>query len=879
MNGPIPPLRDLGETQPLRRFRSIRALEEFTSNTAMQALALAFPQMVWMSDPMGAIDFLTQQWEDYLGRKRDDLLGDLWMTSLHPDDERRTRLAWNEALEMGEEFQLEFRLRRFDNIYRWHLGRAVPFRDEKWRVAKWFGTCTDIDDQLRAAEALRQSHEVLETMVEERTQDLKDEVEQRRVTEHELRKIQGQQRAILDNIPDMAWLKDRESRFIAVNDALGAAFQKPPQNFVGLTDHDLFTRELSEGYRRDDFEVMKTKQRIRVDEQFVGSDGQRRWIETVKGPVFGEDGVVIGTTGIARDITQRKAAERALQDSEQRYALAARGANDGLWDWDIETGDAYFSARYKAILGCREGEIFPRIDEWLKRIHPSDIDRVRADIKLHFEGRTPHFQSEHRIVHKSGALVDALIRGVAVRRENGDAYRMAGSLTDITDRRKREAKTNYEALHDPLTGLPNSSLMMDRLSQAVRRRGRSTDYCFALLLIDIDNFQSINESVGHLAGDQMLAGVAQRLGLMLRSVDTVARLGGDEFAILLDGARGLSSVELIANRVLHSLAEPFELQDQKITATASIGVTICGKNNEVQAPELLRQADLSLIEAKRQGRGRFTLFHPSLTDKGTAPLRVETDLRQALENNELTLHYQPIFSLSDRRVAGFEALLRWMHPTKGLLAPRDFMNASEETGMIIPIGEWVIVEACKQLRRWKEAMPELGPLSVSVNLSDRQFSDGRLLMEVEHAVRDAELLPGDFRVEITESVFMENPDETARLLAQLRKLGIHATLDDFGSGYSTLGYLQRFPLPRVKMDRMLVNCLNIGGREQDFIDTTLALGETLGIEVTAQGIETAEQLDELQKRGCLLGQGIFLCPALTAEEAEKLLGEESVEKV
>jgi diguanylate cyclase (GGDEF)-like protein/PAS domain S-box-containing protein len=554
----------------------------------------------------------------------------------------------------------------------------------------------------------------------------------------------------------------------------------------------------------------------------------------------------------------------ALHESEERYAVASQGANDGLWDWNLKSGRVYYSSRWKSMLGYAEDEIGDRPEEWLGRIHPDDQAQVRLDLEAHLGGASPHFQTEHRVRHKNGEHVYVLCRGLVVRDASGQAVRLAGSQTDITRRKRTEEQILHDALHDALTGLPNRNLFLDRLGQAVARRRRHDDYHFAVLFLDLDRFKVVNDSLGHLAGDRLLVELARRLLACLRSEDTVARLGGDEFAILLDEIEDVRSATRVAERIQEELRQPCSLDGHEVFSTMSIGITLDDPRDR-RPEELLRDADTAMYRAKAQGRDRHEIFDDAMHAKAVAALKLEADLRRALERGELRLAYQPIVALATGRAVGFEALARWPHPERGLVAPDEFVPLAEETGLILPVGRFVLREACRAARAWQESgAPEL---SISVNVSAREFGQAGLVDRIESVLAEHGLPASRLRLEITESVIMEDPEEAVVRCLALRELGVRIDIDDFGTGYSSLSYLRRFPVDALKIDRAFVGGMDARTEDHEIVRAILNLASSLGIKTVAEGIETEAQLARLRGLGCELGQGYFLAPPVEEEEA------------
>jgi diguanylate cyclase (GGDEF)-like protein/PAS domain S-box-containing protein len=565
----------------------------------------------------------------------------------------------------------------------------------------------------------------------------------------------------------------------------------------------------------------------------------------------------------------RKQAEEALRKSEERYALAALGANDGLWDWDLTEEKAYFSPRWKSMLGWEENDISDDPAEWFQRIHPDDIDRVQMDIDAHIEGQTPHYEDEYRILHKDGNYLWMLGRGLAVRDKNGKAYRMAGSQTDITRGK----------VVDVLTGLPNRLLFMDRLARSFDRMRRNQDKTMALIFLDLDNFKLINDSLGHLLGDKLLVAIANRIESTVRSSDcvarigrnhTVARLGGDEFIILMEDISAPVDIIRAAERISKALTQAFNVGGQELFPSASMGIALY--NSSYQNPEdLLRDADTAMYRAKALGKGHFEVFDTSMRNLAIARLQLETELQHAVEREEFTAYYQPIISLAAGNIHGFEALIRWNHSARGLVLPGEFMSVAEETGLVIKIDQWVLATACQQILLWQSQFPVDPPMSINVNLSARNFFQPNVLEKYLKMLHMAEIPRNSLHLEVTESAMMPNPESAIETMLQLKALGTKIVMDDFGTGYSSLSYLHQFPLDIIKIDRSFVARIV---EDDEIVRAIINLGRNLGLEVVAEGVETAEQVVKLRELGCEFAQGYFFSVPLNALEATDMCAAE-----
>jgi diguanylate cyclase (GGDEF)-like protein/PAS domain S-box-containing protein len=586
-------------------------------------------------------------------------------------------------------------------------------------------------------------------------------------------------------------------------------------------------------------DVRRALRKVRADGAVFCVDETLRAVEGTGGTI-----VLIHTQDAA--VTR---VEGGPREGEERYALALEGSSEGLWDWDLRARRLLPSPRFMALLGYAEGEVGHDPDEWLARIHPEDVAHVREVLAALRNGERPYVESVHRMRHRDGSWRWTHVRAVAVMGQDGAALRVAGSLSDVTDRKVAEELLLHNALHDALTGLPNRTLLLDRVGLALRRGARLGRSC-AVLCVGLDGFKVVNDSLGHAVGDLLLDAVARRLENALRSADTVARLGADVFAVLVDELHDPAEARAVAERVHEAMAEPFTLRGRTVFATASIG--IAGGGDGAVAEVLVRDAETAMYRAKSRGRAGSEMFDATMQATALQRLHLETDLRGAVEREEFELAYQPVVSLADGRIAGFEALARWRHPERGLLQPSEFISAAEDTGLIVPIGRWVLREACRQMRDWNRRYG--AALSVNVNLSPRQFGDPGLAGDVARALGETGLPASFLKLEITENLLMGEAGSAAATLEELKRLGVDLCIDDFGTGYSSLSYLHRFPIDTLKVDRSFIRRLGDGQTEQ-IVRTILVLARTLGMRAVAEGVETSEQADCLRGMGCEYAQG------------------------
>ena len=605
---------------------------------------------------------------------------------------------------------------------------------------------------------------------------------------------------------------------------------------------------------------------------------QWRWLVCRGMAVMDDTGYPIRLVGSVADITDRKLAEQRLRQSEERYALAAAGAADGLWDWHIDSGEVYYSPRWKAMLGYEDAEIGDTIDEWFRRVLPGDLDGLQTAINLHLAGERPHLQHEFRVRDKAGQELWMLVRGLAVRDEKariekGGAVRMAGSMTDITARKKAEQQILFDAVHDAMTGLPNRTLLLDRIGQALDRNRRAGARPFAVIIIDLDRFKAINDALGTSAGDRVLRIVAKRLDTSRRVGDTLARLSADEFAVLVDELDDAGDALEAAERMARAISRPITLEEGRdLVLTASIGVALSQTGYD-RAEDMLRDASLSMYRAKSGGRARIDVFDANLRRQAMAAMRMEADLRAALEQGQLCLHYQPIVLLETGTIAGFEALMRWNHPDRGLVPPAEFIPLAEETGLIAPMGRWALGEAVRQLALWQARFRRPVPLFMSVNVSTRQFRDDDLVGAVRDLLDAVPIPPSSLKLELTESLLMQDPDECRMLMQSIRDMDVRLSIDDFGTGYSSLAYLHKLPVDVLKIDRSFVRAVSTGEGNAAIVQVIAGLATILRLDAVAEGVETADEAVYL--RGlCKYAQGYHFARPAPPEAVERLLAAE-----
>gem|GEM_PF-1652957 len=654
---------------------------------------------------------------------------------------------------------------------------------------------------------------------------------------------------------------DSEMRFMRLNQKLADLIDNPEARTGDPLSQGapILAQTLEAACR----EALESESPLTDLEFHTGETGEKRYWQVSCYPLRLEDRE--GVSLVLQETTESRRAQREILESKERYELAAKGASDGLWDWDLRRQHIHFSARWKAMLGYSDHEISEEPKEWASRVHEADLPLLRERVREHLEGVTPHFEIEHRMRHRDGSYRWMLSRGVVVRDENGEPYRMAGSQTDISDRKRYEERLVHDAAHDDLTRLPNRMLLSDRLDRALARTAREPGFRFAVLFVDLDRFKLINDSLGHAAGDKLLIQVAERLQGCVRREDTVARIGGDEFTILLEGLCDETAAFHTAERIQEVLSEPAPLGGHQVRTTASVGIALSGGANR-NAEELLRDADLAMYRAKSLGGSRYAVFQEELHRKALQALSLESALRVGLEKNEFELWYQPIFSLKTEKLAGCEALMRWRRP-EGLVSPASFIPLAEETGFIGELGAWALRTACKQAAELSRR--GLGDFIMSVNISARQLKEKALRDVVAGALAESGLAPAQLELELTESALIENLDVGVASLRELAALGVRTALDDFGTGYSSLSYLSRFPLDTLKISEQFIQDAPSNPDIGAIASIMIELAHSLGLRVVAEGVETEAQRAYLASRECDAYQGYLRARPLPGDEVGK----------
>lgn len=664
---------------------------------------------------------------------------------------------------------------------------------------------------------------------------------------------------ILNAIASPIVVKDADHRFIAFNATAELFLNRPSAEMIGKTDYDLFPSERARYLQQTDDLALASNEPIEYESQY-NVNGKQYTMLVRKSALMHPDGRRVLVL-VMTDITARKAAEDALRASERRFRDIAEVAGEYVWENDCDGRFSYISPRVSEVLGYRAEELIGHTAA--EFMPPGEAERVRAWFGENMNPDGTFKGLEHQLIAKSGQVLWLQINGTATWDADGRRTGHRGTTRDITELKVSEARISYLATRDPLTELPNRLLFNDRLEQGTINARRSGE-AVGVLFIDLDRFKNINDSLGHHVGDLLLKEVAQRMSACLRGGDTIARLGGDEFVIALEHLRKAEDAANVAEKIIRSLARPVEVAGNTLNTSCSIGISIFPEDGD-DASTLMKNADTAMYHAKEQGRNNFQFFSVDMNVRAVERHKLEIALRRGLHNGEFVLLYQPQVAFGTGAVVGAEALIRWQDPERGLIPPSGFISVAEESGLIEPIGRWVLMEACAQARRWQEQ--GLLPARVAVNISARQLLNPREFLDyVNYVLDQTGLDPRFLELEMTESLLLNNVEENAAALRRLGKLGVHIAVDDFGTGYSSLAYLKQLPIDSLKVDRTFVRDIESDPDDAAIIGAVIAMAHGLKLRVTAEGVETHGQLEALRALNCDEYQGYLLSKPIPADE-------------
>ena len=677
----------------------------------------------------------------------------------------------------------------------------------------------------------------------------------------------NQLEATFNAIPDLIWVKDINGVYLNCNPQLGLLYGVQCADVIGKTDYDFTDKELADYFREGDRNAMNADEPT-VNEVWLtfAGDRYRGLFETIKTPIRDAAGKLVGILGISRDITDHKRTLEALRESEARLNVTLESTQIGIWEWDIAREVWHTSASYYTMLGYDPKPGPGDRALWLSRVHPDDRQGVADKIQAMLAGGPAvPYQYETRMLHADGSYRWISVRGKTVARDSrGNPTRMLGVRIDISDLKDAEERIHWLAHFDLLTGLPNRALLNARMTHAIDVAQRNQTP-LALIFLDLDHFKNVNDTLGHRIGDELLMEVAERMKDVVREEDMVSRQGGDEFVVVLPGATA-EAAAAVAVKLLEAIARHYEIDQYELVVTPSIGISLYPDHGE-DFDALFKCADIAMYRAKRDGRNTYRFFTAEMQAHSTRSLQMENALRRALERDEFSLNYQPQIALSDGRVIGAEALLRWQHPEWGTVSPAEFIPIAEDSGQILKIGEWVLRTAAGQMKTWIDS--GLGPMVVAVNISALQFRDSQLPALLGRVLEEVRLPAEYLELELTEGVAMGDPLGTIAIMENLHQRGIHMSIDDFGTGYSSLNYLKRFQIYKLKIDQSFVHNITEDPEDRAIVRAIIGLARSLNMQTIAEGVESADQLTFLREQGCDGVQGYYFSKPLSTEKFEE----------
>jgi len=795
----------------------------------------------------GSIRYVSPAVERVMGYMPEEQVGTNAFGSVHPDDREQAANTFAELLKRpGLHPPLEFR---------------VPHKDGSWRFLEHVVNNLLDDPAVRGV------------VVTSR------DVTERKEAERKLREAEQRYRTLVEQVPAVVYIQE-------IGSPDSAIYMSPQiETLTGYSPEDCKDPDLRwdmvhpddrEWLQDEDERTGEPGEIFTTEYRVVHRDGHTKWVRNESVMVEDE---VSGTRywqGFMLDITERKTFEEALERLNRQHEMVLKSAGEGIFGLDLDGNATFVNPAAARMTGWETEELVGHPQhEVLHHTKPDGFPYPREECPIHavLEDKTTHSRDDEVFWRKDGTSFPVEYMSSPIL-QDGEVVGAVVTFKDITERKFLEEQLHHQAFYEPLTGLPNRALFMDRLEHTLTRSNRR-ESSVAVMFVDLDNFKVINDSLGHKAGDELLKVVAERVKSYLRPEDTAARLGGDEFTILVEDVASVGEGVQIAERIAEVLQPPFTLEEQEVFITTSIGIALNNSTQE-RAEDLLRHADLAMYRAKHKGKARYEMFEPNMSTEAWRRLQLENELRQALERGEFKVYYQPIVTLEDARIVAAETLVRWEHPRRGLLLPKEFLSVAEDSGLIVQIGEGVLREACHQMRAWQQRYPTLPLLTVGVNLSPRQLFRPELVAEI---LAETGIDPSSLQLEITEGMLTNYGVHSANnTLRSLKDLGIRLAVDDFGMGYSSLSYLKRFPVDFLKIDRSFVAGLgqDIDGASKDaeIVRAMIDLTHALGLEAVAEGVETAEQLAQLRNMECDLAQGNFFSEPLPSQALAVILAED-----
>lgn len=809
------------------------------SQQRLEELSQHSRTIAWEVDSDGKYTYVSDVVYDVLGYTRKEIVG-MHFYDLHPLAEREEfKNAAFEVIKRKEPFS-NFKncAERKDGKLIWLMTNGLPLLAPDGRLLGYRGNDTDITEWKNAEDQIIESRNLLNT--------------------------------IIDTIPIRVFWKNKYLRYMGCNTLFARdAGLEDPSDLIGKDDYQLGWRDQAEIYRADDRAVIESgESKLFYEEDQTTPDGNTIWLSTSKIPLKNKDGSILGVLGIYEDITKQKEMQEDLRLNAKMLNDAQHVAHMGSWALDLINDSLIGSEEVFRIFEQNSQHFTPTYAAFFNLVHPEDREMVNNAYMTSLSSQQP-YEITHRLLMDDGRIKWVHESGISDFDEQGKPLRSIGTVQDITERKSAEEEINRLAFFDTLTQLPNKTLFMERLNQMQGLYAANHQFG-ALLFIDLDHFKTLNDTLGHAIGDMLLKQSAKRLLECVRDGDTIARLGGDEFVILLaniglDEKYAASLCEQIAKKILVELNKPYLLDEINYQSTASVGITLFN-SDRVSSDELMKQADLAMYQSKEMGRNTLSFFDPEMEKSLKDRALLEEEMRRGIEERQFSLYYQPQV-YNNGEIYGVEALIRWNHPTRGMVSPLEFIPLAEETGLIIPLGEWILETACEQIKQWSQ-QNGFETFSISVNVSARQFNQNNFVDSVVKIIKEYSIDPKLLKLELTESLLVQNIENVIEKMETLKEYGITFSLDDFGTGYSSLAYLKRLPLDQLKIDQGFVRDILSDTNDTIICKSTIALGHSMGLSVIAEGVETQEQLSMLKSFGCGAYQGYYFSRPLSVEAFE-----------
>lgn len=794
----------------------------------LHSLLSSLPGVVWETLGLPGTDeqritFVSDRAEALFGYPLEEWIkkGNFWRTIVHPDDQPEASELSKRYFETGEGGINRFRWVTKDGRPLWIESHVAVLKDEKGETVGLRALSIDITDRVKAELARQESEDRFARFMK--------------------------------HLPGLAWIKDAAGRYIFANESALRSFGVKESELLGNTDSDVFSNDIAEQFINNDKKVLAEEQAIQIVETFPQEDDIVHHSLVSKFPIPSNDGSASLIGGVAIDITKQKLAEEELHRSEERLRLMIEGVKDyGIFMLDTDGYIISWNEGAQRLFQYSEDEVIGKHASMFYATEGDTRQAVRHELELaEHEGK---YTNETLRIRKDKSVFLAEVVTTALFDEEGKLRGFGRVVRDITERAEAEETIRHQALHDPLTGLPNRKALDERLEIMIRQAERHHSK-IAVMFLDLDRFKNVNDSLGHMIGDTLLKEVASRFRATIRAEDTVARLGGDEFVLLLSEVTHSGDVINVSKKIIEAMQAPVQIGQHSLHITTSIGIALYPSDG-TDTNALLKNADTALYRAKELGRNRYQFFNQTMNVQASERLTLETSLHKAIDANELELYYQPIINTKSENLAAVEALIRWNHPQLGKIYPNEFIPLAEEIGIIFQMGEWVLRTACRQLKAWQEQ--GISVPAMSINLSARQFSEPRLMETIKTIINDSDIQSDRLEFEITEGIAMENLDRTVNILRYMKQIGINITIDDFGTGYSSLNYLKRFPLHGLKIDKSFVRHAITNSQDATIIRTIIAMAHSLGLKVIAEGVETEQQLNFLKQLDCDRVQGYYL---------------------